>query len=73
MQCEVFKITNTLKDERLDIQYTACSNGLSAGHSISAGGSVLLCSYAHPYITNGQGSISVQPDHELVGIGAPNK
>lgn len=73
MPCEVFKIINSSEDRTLDIQYTACSDGLSAGHTVTAAGSVLLCSYAHPYITKGKGTIEVQNNHELIGIGAPNK
>jgi hypothetical protein len=73
MLCEVFKITNMSKDEVLEIQYTACSDGLSDGHELPAGGSALICSYCHPYTTKGIGKIEIKYDHALIGIGAPNK
>ena len=73
MLCEVFKITNNSKVDALEIQYTACSDGLSDGHKLPAGGSALICSYCHPYVTVGSGRIELQQDHALIGIGAPNK
>lgn len=73
MQCDVYKITNNSKVDILEIQYTACVNGLSDGHKLPAGGTALICSYCHPYITMGDGLIEHKPGHSLVGIGAPNK
>jgi|SaaInl59LU_5_DNA_1037362.scaffolds.fasta_scaffold98634_2 hypothetical protein len=73
MLCEVFKITNMSEDEVLEIQYTACSDGLSDGHTILTGETILVCSYCHPYITKGLGKIETKHNHELIGLGAPNK
>ncbi len=73
MTCEVFRIKNNSKVDALEIQYTACSNGLSDGYKLPAGGSALICSYCHPYITMGDGTMELQQDHALVGIGAPDK
>ncbi|MGY8865532.1 MAG: hypothetical protein ACKVJK_07845 [Methylophagaceae bacterium] len=71
MPCEVFNIYNSSKDKSLEIQYTPCDTGIAAGLSV-APGKLVVCSYAKPYITSGDGNVNRDHDAELKGVGAPS-